>query len=679
VHKLSPVGWREKRRAVRQSKAFSFGDSVARSDRIMIRRALIFTAMLGLARVGFSASFVVPKDRDFIGQARAIVIASALASRTEVNDDRIVTVTTMSIEEVLKGDVANDAIEVYEPGGFYKDRLMMLPGVPRFKDGDRYLLFLTASDDGRWHALDLVLGKFNFATDSLGHDVVVRDVGDVLTLDNDGSKHQEATRAAQPFIDFIRQTSKGGPTKENYAIPVEPLIGDWSGPRTQSGGLKRVNLTTFSATSYTLTLTGAEGGAGGRWCGTIVAGSCTVAFPTAVTFHSINSEPGASGTPAGADAINTAMNAWNTAPGASINYAYGGNDATGTTNAPNAMTGDGKNTIAFEYDLQANGNFGAPFVCGSGGVLGLGGISAASGSHTGPNGESFFTVLESDVWMNKGIANCTTLFTSGDFDSGVTHEVGHTLGFRHANQQRTGATPCSGDASLECATSAIMTAIVTGGLHAALQAWDQHAAAGVYPGPVAPAAPTGVQAHATTATNVQVSWSGTCVTTCHVYRSSDRTTYTLAGSSATSPFNDTVSSTPTAYLYKVRAFNGTESVDSNLDLATTQIFANDPLVGGTTTIQALHLTQLRTAVDAVRKLANNGVANPGTYTDPTITAGSTFIKALHITDLRSALDPAMTTLQANVPTLLVGGYTDSSLGGVNIKAVHFQEIRDRLK
>src|SRR5205823_783290 len=92
---------------------------------------------------------------------------------------------------------------------------------------------------------------------------------------------------------------------------------------------------------------------------------------------------------------------------------------------------DSVNNIVFERDLSGAGA--GPYSCASGGVLGIGGITSASGGGGGHtfNGETFFTIHEGDVSMNQGIANCTALFDSGNFDSSLTHEVGHSLGFRH--------------------------------------------------------------------------------------------------------------------------------------------------------------------------------------------------------------------------------------------------------
>src|SRR5437764_11309248 len=122
--------------------------------------------------------------------------------------------------------------------------------------------------------------------------------------------------------------------------------------------------------------------------------------------------------------------------------------------------------------------------------------------------------------MNRGIANCTTLFNSGDFNSAVTHELGHTLGFRHADQTRDGSSACSSDPSLECSTAAIMKSFITTGINAALQAWDQHAVQAVYPGNVcapgsgctAPAItsqPSSVSVPAGTGVNLTVGATGT--------------------------------------------------------------------------------------------------------------------------------------------------------------------------
>jgi len=188
-------------------------------------------------------------------------------------------------------------------------------------------------------------------------------------------------------------------------------------------------------------------------------------------------------------------------------------------------------------------------------------------------------------------------------------------------------------------------------------------------GEIAPPAPSGVNATATSSTQVQVTWNGvTGATSYQVYRRDPGGSFTLRGTSLTTSFTDTASPN-TAYLYRVRSVNAAgSSADSAYDLATTVMFTDDPLVPGMR-VKAIHLSELRTAVNAVRAQAG---LSPATFTDPA--APGVTVKAVHVTELRAALDQAMSVL--GLPT---GGWTDPSLTGVRIKAIHFQEIRNRVK
>jgi polygalacturonase len=131
-------------------------------------------------------------------------------------------------------------------------------------------------------------------------------------------------------------------------------------------------------------------------------------------------------------------------------------------------------------------------------------------------------------------------------------------------------------------------------------------------------------------------------------------------------------SSGTTYIYRVRAVDGqgNYSAFSNSDIATTIIFTDDPLVVGVTIVKAQHLTQLRQAVDAVRAAAALGGAS---WSDSA--PAGVVIKAVHITELRSNLDQARSLLG-----LSTGSYTDAITPGVTVvKAIHIQELRDRVK
>jgi hypothetical protein len=632
--------------------------------------ALITVPLLLLMAAGASAAtFVVPSDRTMIDNASAIVVATALTTRAEETEEGgIETITVMSIRSVLKGTVLSSTIDVVEPGGVLGERSQRIAGVPRFEDGGEYVLFLSTADN-RWHVLDLVCGKFTMGTDDAGRNILFRDAQEILGWDPDGAPHVERTRRSDLFISFVQDIVAGRDGDDEYFTDGRPVIAPDAPPRKQIQSGPGNKLTAFatlfpgpnaaySATSYTMTVSGSLGS---RW----------TVFPSAVSFYSVGSEPGAPGN--GTTAISVAISAWNDDPSSNVNYVYAGADSGAHTKGLSGS--DGANTIMFERNLSAYGA--GPYSCSGGGTLGLGGITNASGTHNGPNGEQFLTTLEGDVEMNQGIANCTTLFNSGNFNTGLAHELGHTLGFRHSDQTRADnpSIACSTDATLECSSNAVMKSFIPSGLNAALQPWDQHAVAAVYPGAAstgsAPSAPTGINARAQSSTSVLVTWNAVSgATSYQVFRRGPGGSFTQIGTTTTS-YTDNAVSPNTAYLYRVRAVNSAgSSGDSSSDIATTVIFTDDPLVPRTTVIKAVHLAELRTAVNAVRSLAGLAAAS---FTDAA--SRGVIVRAVHITELRNALDAALSAL--GLPT---GSWTDTITARTTvIKAVHFQEVRNGVK
>ncbi|HWW60768.1 MAG TPA: hypothetical protein VN181_05310, partial [Thermoanaerobaculia bacterium] len=128
---------------------------------------------------------------------------------------------------------------------------------------------------------------------------------------------------------------------------------------------------------------------------------------------------------------------------------------------------------------------------------------------------------------------------------------------------------------------------------------------------------------------------------------------------------------------KVRAVTSNlESVDSGVDLATTVIFTDEPLVAPSTPFKAVHLTEMRSAVNAVRALGSattGGGLPPATWTDPS--PAGVRVRAAHITELRTALDAAR-----NLLMLSPVAYTNATSGGViPVHAIDFMEIRNGTK
>ena len=78
-----------------------------------------------------------------------------------------------------------------------------------------------------------------------------------------------------------------------------------------------------------------------------------------------------------------------------------------------------------------------------------------------------------DIVVQDGVSSAT--MTQNNYNSTMTHEMGHTLGFRHSNQNQYSQTGTSCAAPLPCSSSAIMNSTIVGGLNGNLQSWDQAA------------------------------------------------------------------------------------------------------------------------------------------------------------------------------------------------------------
>ncbi|MFZ2491244.1 MAG: FG-GAP-like repeat-containing protein [Thermoanaerobaculia bacterium] len=123
----------------------------------------------------------------------------------------------------------------------------------------------------------------------------------------------------------------------------------------------------------------------------------------------------------------------------------------------------------------------------------------------------------------------------------------------------------------------------------------------------------------------------------------------------------------TAFFYQVRAFDsaGNPGVWSDVDLATTVLLTHDPIVPGATPMRALHITQLRAAVNALLGAADLPSAN---FTDVIATGG--VITPTHINELVASMDTARAAL--SLP--LLADYRQIVTGDV-VRAVDIQRIR----
>jgi hypothetical protein len=181
--------------------------------------------------------------------------------------------------------------------------------------------------------------------------------------------------------------------------------------------------------------------------------------------------------------------------------------------------------------------------------------------------------------------------------------------------------------------------------------------------------PASLNAAAASTALVQLSWSPVNGATGYEIWRKSGGGYALLNTTGSTTYPDAAVTAGTSYVYQIRAVaGGVQSGFSPPDAATTIVFT-DPVLSNTVPVKAVHLTELRTAVNAMRAAAGLGAA---VFTDPAITAQSTRIKAVHLAELRTALDQARAAL--GLPAI---SYTDPGLtaGATRVKALHWMEVR----
>ena len=111
------------------------------------------------------------------------------------------------------------------------------------------------------------------------------------------------------------------------------------------------------------------------------------------------------------------------------------------------------------------------------------------------------------------------------------------------------------------------------------------------------------------------------------------------------------------------------SVVQSFTVTVTAPFTDDPLRPGVTPVRAVHFTELRTRIDALRREA--GLAEYA-WTDPVLTAGVTPVRLTHLLELRQALAETYAAVGQATPR-----WTDASpqAGATRIRAVHVTELR----
>jgi hypothetical protein len=499
----------------------------------------------------------------------------------------------------------------------------------------------------------MTLGKFRRVLTTKGYRVLVRDEEEIAGWTRDGRPHVEKVRLEAGFLRFIDDSVRGYKNVESYEADASEVIA--TAPR-DGGWQVRANSASFPAATYSAQFVACDVTLPGRWADTVM--NAGLAFWSSDTNALTGADDG------GAGAIQAALAAWTKDAGSAVNLTYAGSaTALARDHSKNRIVfNDPENRIAGSW--TGSGVIATTYLHGS-------------GTHTF-DGMQFLNIDGADIIFQDG-------YTASELslEAAMTHEIGHAIGLRHANEhfERTRASDesCStrfnsqacDPAMEECSTISIMNPAVIHTLGSVLQPWDISAAHALYPVANAiPAPPTNVQALASTSTAVFVSWSGSDGATSYTVWRSDGGEYAAIGDPsppAATSFLDEFASPDKSYVYRVQAHNASGSSDlSGGDIATTVIYTDPTLTAGML-IRAVHLTELRAAASQLYALTDPNTVI--TYTDPTITAGTTPITALHFQEVEYVLLTARANLGLSVPASL------GIVAGAVIPQAHVSALR----
>ncbi len=492
-----------------------------------------------------ATSFVVPTDDELIARSPAIVIGTIEGSYVQETENAIETVYELRVERAIKGAAArSELIRIVSPGGVIGDRGVHVPAAAHFRQGDRVLLFLTR-ENGRWHPTDMTLGKFRFVISTTGERLLVRDTDDVVGWDHRGQVHREKVRREQGFLRFIEERVRGRAAQPDYEVEASAVTLPEAEQRWQIEATAA-----FPAPTYT------------SWVNSRPTRRPNIS--AGVTFRKRADQNISGLADGGVSVIQNGLASWNNECGSVINLIYGG-----TTNTPSAHF-DGQNVVEFnDPQSRVSGTW-----SGSGTIA----ITFNSFSNTHSfAGTTWWGIDDADVVFQNGYPG-----THSAFDTAMTHELGHGIGWRHSNQNHQTGGACN-SAVEECTSAAIMNSSVGTAFNYTLQPWDINAAQAVYPGgtcgpsctpPTITAQPQSATVTAGTTRTLSVSVGGTSPFTYQWYTGASGNTASPISGATSSSLTVTVNSTTS---YWVRVSNSCGTVNS----ATATLTVSPPPPTGT--------------------------------------------------------------------------------------------------
>ncbi len=373
------------------------------TTRPVLRIAIAAAALAAAAPVP-AATYLVPGDDALIHQAGLIVRGRVLDSTSlRAPGGGIVTDTRIAVSATLKGADPGPIVSIRRLGGELDGMIEVYPGTGDFGPNEDVLLLLEPRSAEPPRVLHFALGKFHIGQTVDGQEYALRDglgVQAALT----GGTHIERVRALSRFERYIADLAAGEiAVAAGLSAPPAPAADyfrdSWTPKISVSAGFE------YLATSAGFA----------RW----------QEFDALSTVTYKDNPAGATGCSGGCHSETSfGVTAWNADLGSNVNMVYGGTSGTiGSTCLSNLDD-------EINYEDPCND---ITDLVSCGGTLALGGFSATTSPTSqgcvAKQASPWIKIVDGHVMVNNGVGSC---LNSCNFQTMMTHEVGHSIGFGHS-------------------------------------------------------------------------------------------------------------------------------------------------------------------------------------------------------------------------------------------------------